>query len=377
VWDHIHKFAPNINCSKGNQDVLDALIIKRIGNIRLLDASRAQFDDSVSSKDLKELVKERRLKALQCSTPIKDAVWALLNDVFFAARPDVELRVYHCSTGCDLSFLRLMTNLRRFDVDVRKHVKNIEAIADIPRLESLSLGIFELEDFSILELIPSTITSLSLEATRSRKPSLLPLSRLQSLRVLYLEGQSKDIEVLGELKHLEDLTLRSITTRDLGYLAGLSKLWSLDIKLGGIRSFKGIEGKESIKYLELWQIRDLHSVDVVGSLSGLQNLFLQSLPHIKSLPELRNSKSLRRVMLQNMKGLNDFGAFGNAPALEEFALIEGTKQIPEQLLPVLRNPKVRRISAYFGSDRKNREFVRLRNEYGKAELDLRKPFAYR
>ena len=50
---------------------------------------------------------------------------------------------------------------------------------------------------------------------------------------MHLDGQSKDIEVLGELDKLEDVTLRSITTPDLSYLARLRNLWSLDIKLGG------------------------------------------------------------------------------------------------------------------------------------------------
>jgi len=82
------------------------------------------------------------------------------------------------------------------------------------------------------------------------------LDRFKSLKVLHLEGQSNGIEVLSQLRGLEDLTLRSITTSDLRYLAPLERLWSLDIKLGGIRSFDGIEGKDTIKYLDLWQIHE-------------------------------------------------------------------------------------------------------------------------
>jgi len=37
-----------------------------------------------------------------------------------------------------------------------------------------------------------------------------------------------------------------------------------------------IADKESIKYLELWQIRGLGDIGVVSSLSGLQFLFVQS-----------------------------------------------------------------------------------------------------
>lgn len=348
-----------------------------IGSIQLVDATRAQFDDSVALPDLRVLAGHPPLEVLQCSSPVREAAWALLNEHFFAARPDVELRVYgHDSTGCDLGFARAMTNVRRFAADCLTRATHVEAIAAIPHLESLSLGIFELTEFGVLERIPPTVTALSLGATRSRKPRLAPLGRLRSLRTLYLEGQSNGIEVLSELRDLEKVTLRSITTPDLGYLAHLKSLWSLDIKLGGIRSFRGIEGKESIKHLEVWQVRELHGVDVVSALPGLRYLFLQSLPHIAAFPSLGESKALRRVVVVNLKGLRDFGALEEAPALEEFALLEGNGQTPEQLLPVLRNPAVRRVAGFFGSDRKNRAFSRLREEHGKDAWNPSEPFAF-
>jgi hypothetical protein len=42
---------------------------------------------------------------------------------------------------------------------------------------------------------------------------------------------------------------------------------------------------------------------------------------------------------------------------------------PRLLLPVLRNPVVRRTSAYFGSDRRNLEFDRLCKEHGKRAFE--------
>ncbi len=111
---------------------------------------------------------------------------------------------------------------------------------------------------------------------------------------------------MAELRELEDVKLRSITTPDLQYLSDLPKLWSLDIKLGGNPGFAVVEGKQSIKYLELWQVQDLRGIDVAGTLPGLQNLFLQSLPHVESFPELLDATALRRIAIENLKGLNDF-----------------------------------------------------------------------
>ena len=270
-----------------------------------------------------------------------------------------------------------MVNVRRFAADCLMRAKNVGAIAEIPELESLSLGIFELQDFGVLETLPPTLTTLSLGATRSEKPHLEALGRFRSLKTLYLEGQSSGIEVLCQLQGLEDLTLRSITTTDLRYLSPLERLWSLNIKLGGIRTFDGIEGKDTIKYLELWQIRQLEDTNIVASLPGLQNVFLQSLPRVKQLPSLEGSRALRRAVLQNMKGFGDFTALEAAPALEEFALVEGNRQQPEKLVPVLRNPVLRGANAHFGSERKNQAFTRLREAHGKADWDSRTPFEYR
>ena len=343
-----------------------------------MSETRVEFDSSVSEADLRKLVGRSAIRTLQASSPVADSVWPLLNDVFFAVRPDVTLRVYgHYASTCDLSFARRMTHVRRFSADCLMRASNVEAIGNIPNLAELSLDIFELQGFDVLNDVSSALSTLSLGATRSKKPRLDSLARFRSLKTLYLEGQRHGIEVLGDLTELEDVTLRSITTPDLSYLAPLRRLWSLDIKLGGIRSFKGVEGKDSLKYLELWQVRELERVDVVELLPGLQNLFLQSLPHVAQLPSLHGSVALRRVVLENMKGLSDFGAFETAPALEEFALVQGDRQQPEQLLPLLRNPALRRASAHFGSDRRNQAFARLRDAHGKADWGSRAPFDYR
>lgn len=344
----------------------------------MLDPTRAQFDDEVTAADLRALAGQARLEVLQADRPVRHPTYALVDEEFFAARPDVELRVYgHYSGDCDLGFASHLRNVRRFSADRLMHASGVECLAEIAGLCSLSIGIFDLEDFSVLDRVPDTLTELSLGATRSKKPSLAPLERLRALRVLSLEGQGNHIEVVEKLEDLEDLTLRSITTPDLSYLSRLPKLWSLDIKLGGIRSFAGIEGRRSIKYLELWQVLGVEQVDVVGELPGLQNLFLQSLARVTSLPSFERSTALRRVEIQNLKSLVDFSGLQKAPALEEFLLLGGKSQTVRQLAPVLQNPALRRVSAFFGNGARNAEFEQLRAKHGKAEYRLHSPFEYR
>jgi hypothetical protein len=134
------------------------------------------------------------------------------------------------------------------------------------------------------------------------------------------------------------VTLRSLSTPGLEYISKLPRLWSLDIKLGGIQNLSAISGKESIKYLELWQIRGLSDISVVSSLIGLQSLFLQSLRNVSRIPGLSKLTRLRRLSLENMKGLRDVSAIRQAPALEQFIHVAAQNIRPEQYQDLLDDP---------------------------------------
>ena len=342
-----------------------------------IESTRAQISSTVSSRELETLATDLSLGVVQTATALDDKTWQRMNAELFSRRPDIELRVYgFYDDGCDLSFAQMMTNVRRFSADCLHQAVNVEAIGDIPDLEALSLGIFDLVSFDVLDRVSNELVSLSLHATKSNRPDLSGLSRFERLRELYLEGQQKDIGVVAHLTDLEDVTLRSVTTENLDYLSGLSKLWSLDLKLGGTTNLAAIANLDSLKYLEIWQVRGLSDISVISDLTGLQNLFLQSLPRVASLPSLDRSTNLRRIVLENMKGLRDLSALETAPALEEFYLIDGRSHAIDELLPVLRNPRVRCARAGFGSDKRNREFEQLAAEHGKSAY-ARSQFEYR
>jgi len=325
-----------------------------------LSPDRAEFKESLCAEEVDSLARDPQLRVLQTSSAVRAATWDLLNERLFSPRPDVELRVYGSYfSACDLSFLSEMTNVRRFSADCLRQASGIEHVAALINLESLSIGIFDLESFEFLERLPNTtLRELSLSATKSKKPSLAPLARFDQLRRLYLEGQQKDLEVISQLTMLEDLTLRSISVDGLEFLRDLSRLWSLDIKLGGSHNLAALEGMAGIKYLELWQVRGLNDISVVSTLTGLQFLFLQSLPNISTIPDLSRLRALRRVYLENMTGLKDIRSFAAAPAIEEFIHVSARGMEPDQYLELLKKPTLRRILVGFGSRRKNKVLSR-------------------
>jgi hypothetical protein len=341
------------------------------------DKTRADIRGDISQADVAALLKNTHLEVIQFSKPVgRDALRRLDAD-FFSRRPAVALRAWGFERAvCDLGVAAGLKHVRHFKADCLTRAVHVEAIAEMPNLRSLWLGILDLETFDVLTRVTPGLTEIMLGETRSRKPDLQVLSRFKRLRVLYLDHQIRNIEVLGELSALERLTLRCLSTPDVAFLKPLSRLWSLAISLGGIKSLSGLEGMSHLKDLDVQQVQKLADVGVVSTLRGLQHLRLDSLRHITAIPRLDDLRALRRIVLINLKGLSDLRALERAPGLKEFYLAQGTRQEPEQMVPVLRNRTLERATALFDNNRKNERFARLRDEHGKLELPPLSPFEH-
>lgn len=332
---------------------------------RAVSSSRTEFTDKISARELAELAADLRVQTLQASQPVKERTWRLINEKVLQPRPDIEIRVYgHYGGECDLSFLRNIPDVRHFSADCLLKATHVEALGNLPGLRSLGVGIFSLEDFSFLGDVPETLDHLYLGATRSKKPDLSILERFTSLSSLSLEAQGKNLSVVGSLASLEKLVLRSVSPPDLAFLRNLPRLWSLDIKLGGIRNLDGLRDLERIRYLELWQVRGLSDLAVISTLTGLQYLYLQSLRNVATLPDCSRLVHLRRVYLETMKGLQSISGVLRAPALEEFIHVCAQNMQPEQYAELLSLPTLRAAAFGFGSDRKNQRMDTMLAEHG-------------
>ncbi len=337
-----------------------------------------EFSEPLRDEEIETVAANPLAEAVQTWEPVSPQTWGHLNELLFARRPDIEAGFYGSGDrDCDLGFLSRLANVRRFAADChRGGVTGIEHLADLPHLERLTIGVAGLDSFAWLELVSSGLRELSLGATRSRRPDLASLARLKTLETVSLDRQQRNIEVLSELGELQDLTLHSISVADLDFLRPLERLWSLDIELGGTRNLSAIAGMTSIKYLSIWQVRGLSDVGVIGELPGLQYLYLQSLPRVHSLPALTRCTQLRRVMLINTRGLRDLSPLQLAPALEEFALVQGYD--PDDATPVLRNPALRCALGGFGSAGKNHRFDLMLRDAGIAGgYRWTRPFVFR
>lgn len=251
-----------------------------MGNRRFPGPTLREVCSPLIDEDFAPLVPEHT--TVQISSRLTDDEFRRLAD-FMADYPDVRLRVYGGYDGSitDLDFLRFFPRLRRFSVD---------AIYELPSMDGIGLLSEVLED-------------LLIGWTRSKRFSLRTLAKFRNLRTLYLEGQQKDIDAIGELEALEDLTLRSITLPDLSALVPLRRLNSLDIKLGGTRDVALLPRIGKLTYVELWRIRGLEEASSLAEVPTLERFFLQTLKGVTSLPSFAQSKELRSVALDTMKAV--------------------------------------------------------------------------
>lgn len=248
-------------------------------------------------------------------------------------------------------------------------IRTLDFLRWFPTVKRLHVDVYSLDNFDGLQYLPDDLEVLGLGATRKRL-SLQPISRFRALRNLFLEGHTKDIEVVAGLTSLVDVTLRSITLPSLELLQPLRRLQALDLKLGGTKNLELLPTIGCIRYLELWQIRGMDDVSPATELAELEFLFLQSLRRVERLPDFSDSRALTRVWLETMKGLSDFTTLATAPSLEHVALVDMPHLAPEAVTPLLGCRALHSVRAGLGSDKKNRRVTEILGTLAEGDWDV-------
>ena len=321
--------------------------------------------------ELIKLVENKKLKYLQFSEKLNEQEINQLEEFVFSKNSEISLRIYgFYSQECDLSFLVKIPSLKKLSVDCLMKAENAEVITKLKNIESLGIGIYNLESFEFLKDINTNLKELFLHQTKSKKLNLNLIDRFVNLEVLYIDGQSNGIEKINSLKNLKEITLRSISTGNLDYLKDLKYLWSVDIKLGGIKNFEALQTLPNLKYLELWQIRDLSDLSFISNLLNLQYLDIQSLKNVTNFPDLHKLLHLRRIYLENLKGLKEIDNIKDIPFLEEFIFVSAENMTPNNILPILKNKSIKSILCGFGSTKKNQILEKLIEEHNKKRYEF-------
>lgn len=109
----------------------------------------------------------------------------------------------------------------------------------------------------------------------------------------------KNLECIGQISKLKNLSLRGIKVDDFRFLKALhlesfSLLWCSNTDLSGLGEL------QSLQELELWRIMKLDNLDFISSLVNLKTLKLTDLKHITTLPDLSGLKKLANIKIDNV-----------------------------------------------------------------------------
>lgn len=318
------------------------------------DPSRVAIGPRLSTPGIQAMLEMPRLTTIQSEVPLSDEVARRLNDEFFSLRPQVTLRLF--TNGHHFRFLKQMPNVRRFSADCMCSVEHMQGVRDLPNLEALRIGIYNLTDFDFLDDLPSTLRSLQLEETHSKRPSLAKVERFRDLKFLWSNGQQKQIEVVSRLPRLRHLDLYSISLSELDFLRGVDSLRSLRITLGGIQDISALKCLPNLEYLSLNWIRGLADINPVSDLTSLRCLRLELLKYITAVPDLRKLSRLRRIVLIKMNGLTSLDSIRSAKALEELVYAPGKRFGPADFDFIYSLPNLKSAAIRFGSFDQNEEF---------------------
>ena len=273
---------------------------------------------------------DRRVHTVQFEQPLVERDYRKLAG-WLADQPSITLRAWGYVP--DLEFLRFFPTLLRFATDTfYESPESLDGLRHLrPDLHSLALG------------------------STGHRVSLSPLGHFTALRRLFLQGHTKDIDVLARLTSLRSRTLREITLPDLSVLLPLVELRALDLKLGGTRDLALLPRIGQLQDLELWMVRGLDDLTPLAETTTLRYIHLQALKRVASLPaDLSRLTRLESLWIETMRGLTDLTPLLTAPALRQIALVDMTHLAPEQVGVLAGHPTLRYLTAGLGSDKKNR-----------------------
>lgn len=327
--------------------------------------------EGLTVKEIEEIASDPYLKAIVLDG-LTNTEFENLEKYIFSKNSTILLSKTskHFDEPLDINFLRHIPSLKRLRICDATSLASLDNVELMYGLEELSFYRFEPEVLELLKAIkPDNIKNISIESNLSKGYNIEFITKFYNLKSLSIEGPCKGVEAIGKLHDLEELVLRSISLPNIDFISNLSKLWSIDIKLGGIKDLTVLSQLPHIKYLELWQIRGLSDIAFISDMTELQNLHLESLINVHEFPSFEKLKKLRRIRLMNLKGLKHFDELKSAPNLQDFYYTMTNQHQAEDLLPVLQNPSLKNVYVYFTSDKKNKAFNELVKTYGKQISD--------
>ena len=279
----------------------------------------------------------------------------------------LEVRFFgHYGGHFDASVLTHIPDVAWLSVDCLIEIVNEQEIANLASLRRLSFGVYKFDKRRFLDQLDlRRLDRIVLAENAKRNLDLSALQNARELEVLYLNGFTKNIEVLAGLPRLKQLSLGGIAkTQSLRFVGDIPDLRSLCLILGGRQSIDEI-AHPSLEKLSILRVRGLEDLGSLRRFPRLRELVVEDQIKVRSIDV--SGSILHKLILMNCKNLEEIHGVGDLKELIEFRASR-TKLDLEAFLEREWPPSLEVLALYCGSQKWNASAREALNRRGYREF---------
>ena len=316
------------NLNLGHNKIVDISILNSLINLKYLYLTNNQISDISVLSNLTSLVHLYISKNQISDISVLSSLISLEH-----------LSIY-TNNICDITPLSNLTNLIQLDIgDNSRNIDNINALANLDKLELLSFNKTNIEDISILSNFPRLRT---LNISNNKITDISVLSNLVNLTQLSMNNnQISDITSIENLTNLAKLRIHSNQISDISVLSNLTNLVELYMCNNQISDISALSNLTSLKYLVMYtnNVYDItplsnltnliqldigdnsRNIDNINALANLDKLEILSFnsTNIEDISILSNFSKLQTLNISNNK-IADISALNNLINLKDLRI---------------------------------------------------------
>ena len=322
----------------------------------------------VSSRDIQRILDGGRSPTVQFSRPgYSRRLLQSLNRLCIEFGAQLEVRFYgHYGADFDATALAELPDVRRLSIDCLEQISNENHLLRLACLEQLSFGVYRFDKPNFLGGFAfENLTELSLSGTAKGNFDLSPLINCRHLTDLFIQGHTKNIDVVATLRRLKSLRLSGMPKKlQLSFVNDVATLRSLSLLFGSRSTIDEIS-HGLLEDLNITWVRGLESLGPLRRFPKLRVL------HVKDQLQLRSisvvDPPLRELSVINCKNLEEIMGLESQTRLEHFRASR-TKLNLDALLARAWPKSMKILALYSGSEKWNRAAREILDSRGYAEF---------
>lgn len=257
---------------------------------------------------------------VQYSRPLyTDAALAALNTLCAELDDKLCVRFYaHYFAKFDCATLRHLPAVKNLELNCLMEVDNFDSLKELHYLSRLNIEIAELTDADFLSWSNlNTVTDFRLGGSRKNNVELKYLEDYTGITTLSLDGHIKNIQAIGKLEKITELTLSISSRASIGCLNHLPKLKTLRFVLGGRTDLNELD-LFTAETLEIVRVKGFTDLGNLSKFKNLKKLLIRDQIQIRRLDFGGDLTNLTDVQLFNCKNLGTVAGLSHLRSLRTF-----------------------------------------------------------